>query len=119
MNPTWLTYGKASSFIRPGPSETWVFIDENPFSINDGSMAISAEAEVGKTYLIDYPTGLHGGAGALAFADGHAIVHKWKDPRTYTAQGVIQHGNGGGGKVQQTPDNPDCFYLASITSAPR
>ena len=83
VNPTWLTYGKTSSFTRPGPSDTWVFIDENPRTINDGSMAISAAAAPGKTYLIDKPTGLHGGAGALAFADGHAIVHKWKDPRTY------------------------------------
>jgi prepilin-type N-terminal cleavage/methylation domain-containing protein len=118
MNPAWLTYGKSTSFVRPGPSDTWVFIDENPRTINDGSMAISAAASTGATYLIDYPTGLHGGAGALAFADGHAIVHKWKDPRTYTV--TI---NGQGNIVQaatgQTPDDPDCFYLAPLTSASR
>ncbi len=119
LNPTYLTYGKMSSFTRPGPSETWVFIDENPFSINDGSMAISAAASVGKTYLIDYPTGLHGGSGGIAFADGHSIVHKWQDKRTYSAEGSITHGNGGGGTVQKTPDDPDCFYLANITSALR
>src|SRR5487761_2686682 len=118
VNPTWLTYGKMTSFTRPGPSDTWVFIDENPFSINDGSMAISAAASVGNTFLIDYPTGLHGGSGGLAFADGHSIVHKWQDKRTYDASG-IQHGNGGGGTVQKTPDDPDCFYLAPITSALR
>jgi hypothetical protein len=111
------TYGRMSSFTRPGPADTWVMIDENPFSINDGSMAISAAAKPGGTYLIDYPTGLHGGAGGLAFADGHAVVHKWQDPRTYDAAGSgIQHGNGGGGTTLKTPDDPDCFWLAQITS---
>ncbi len=116
---TWLTYGKSSSFTRPGPSSTWVILDENPFSINDGSFAVSAAAGPGATYVIDFPSGLHGGAGGMAFADGHAIVHKWKDPRTYTPQGVIQAGHGSGSSVKQSPDNQDCFFLAPITSAMR
>jgi hypothetical protein len=119
VNPTWLTYGKMSSFTRPGPSDTWVFIDENPKTINDGSMAVCAAATPGKTYIVDYPTGLHGVSGALAFADGHAIVHKWKDTRTYTYNGPV-HGNGAQqSSSQQTPDNQDCFYLGPITSALR
>jgi type II secretory pathway pseudopilin PulG len=115
----WLTYGKASSFTRPGPSDTWVFIDENPLTINDGSMAISAYAAPNDTYIIDFPTGLHGGAGALAFADGHAVVHKWKDPQTYTYTGS-PHGNGSQQPAGKTKtDDMDCFYLAPLTSAPR
>jgi prepilin-type N-terminal cleavage/methylation domain-containing protein/prepilin-type processing-associated H-X9-DG protein len=115
---TWLTYGKMSSFTRPGPSDTWVFMDENPRTINDGSLAIAAAATPGNTYLIDYPTGLHGGSGGLAFADGHSIIHKWQDKRTYspglTGQGnVIQSAN------QQSPDDADCFFLGPITSALR
>jgi prepilin-type processing-associated H-X9-DG protein len=116
---TWLTYGKLSSFTRPGPSETWVVLDENPYSINDGSFAVSAVATPGNTYLIDYPSGLHGGAGGMAFADGHAIIHKWKDKRTYTPEGVIQAGHGSGSSAKQSPDNEDCFFLAPITSARR
>ena len=118
VNPTWLTYGKGSSFTRPGPSETWVFIDENPRTINDGSMAISAAASSGSTYLIDKPTGLHGGAGGLVFADGHSIVHKWKDPRTYTVS-ISGQGNVVQTASTQSPDDADCFYLAGITSAAR
>lgn len=114
----WLTYGKMSSFTRPGPAQTWVIMDENPITINDGSFAVSAEAGSGKTYLIDYPTGLHGGAGGLSFADGHSAVHKWQDQRTYTPP-LSLHGNGGSANTQQTPDNPDCFFLAPLTSAPR
>jgi prepilin-type N-terminal cleavage/methylation domain-containing protein len=114
----YLTYGKITSFTRPGPSQTWVFIDENPRTINDGSMAISALAATGKTYMIDKPTGLHGGAGGLAFADGHSIVHKWKDPRTYTVT-INGQGNAIQASTTQSPDNEDCFYLAEITSALR
>jgi prepilin-type N-terminal cleavage/methylation domain-containing protein/prepilin-type processing-associated H-X9-DG protein len=116
----WMTYGKTTSFINPGPANTWVIMDENPFSINDGNMAISAVAVAGNTHLIDFPSGLHGGAGGISFADGHAIVHKWQDPRTYTPAGLIAPGQGGAGApVAQTPDNPDCFYLSLITSAPK
>ena len=115
----WLTYGKSSSFSRPGPSKTWVFIDENPYSINDGSMAISAVATPGNTFLIDFPSGLHGAAGGLSFADGHSLVHKWVDKRTYTPNGLISGGQGGTGTHIQSPDNPDCSFLALITSAPR
>jgi prepilin-type N-terminal cleavage/methylation domain-containing protein/prepilin-type processing-associated H-X9-DG protein len=114
----WETYGKATSFINPGPANTWVIMDENPYSINDGSMAIAASAPAGGTHLVDFPSGLHGGAGGISFADGHAIVHKWQDTRTYTPVGLISPGGGGTGSVTQSPDNPDCFYLATITSWP-
>jgi prepilin-type N-terminal cleavage/methylation domain-containing protein/prepilin-type processing-associated H-X9-DG protein len=115
----YLTYGKMSSFTRPGPANTWVIMDENPFTINDGSFAVSAMAAPGKTYLIDYPTGLHGGSGGLAFADGHSIVHKWQDMRTYTIPSGFTQGMGGQTPSPQNPDDPDCFYLALLTSAPR
>jgi prepilin-type N-terminal cleavage/methylation domain-containing protein/prepilin-type processing-associated H-X9-DG protein len=113
------TYGKSSSFSRPGPANLFVIMDENPYSINDGSLAIVATVATGATYLVDYPSGNHGRAAGIAFADGHAIVHKWQDPRTYTPQGILQPGQGSTASTQQSPDNQDCFYLASITSAPR
>jgi len=116
---TWRTYGKISSFTSPGPSDTWVIMDENPYSINDASMAISAVAAPGKTYLIDFPSGNHGSAAGISFADGHSIIHRWLDTRTFTPQGLIGPGQGGTGSAPQTPDDPDCFFLAPITSAPR
>jgi prepilin-type N-terminal cleavage/methylation domain-containing protein/prepilin-type processing-associated H-X9-DG protein len=118
MTGFWRTYGKMSSFTQPGPANTWVIIDENPRTINDGSMAISAYADTGSTYLIDQPTGLHGQSGGMAFADGHAGVHKWQDTRTYT---VTINGQGNAVQSNSHPSNPDdadCFYLAPLTSAP-
>ncbi|MFZ0829455.1 MAG: prepilin-type N-terminal cleavage/methylation domain-containing protein [Verrucomicrobiia bacterium] len=114
---SWRCYGKTGDFIYPGPSDTFVIMDENPYSINDGSLAIPANASAGSTYLVDWPAGLHGKAAGIAFADGHSTVHKWLDNRTFTPGTVVNPGLGGtlGGK--QSPDDQDCFYLAGIASA--
>ena len=115
----WQTYGRMSSFNQPGAANTWVIMDENPYSINDGSLAISAAASPGATYLIDYPAGNHALSGGISFADGHSIIHKWTDPRTYSPQGILQPGMGSTSATRQSPDDADCFYLANITSAPK
>ena len=116
----WLTYGKMSAFTRPGPADIWIMLDENPFSINDGSFAVSAVAAPGATYIIDFPTGAHGKAGAMTYADGHSIIHRWKDDRTFSPAGVGENmGSQSGMKTLQTPDNEDCFWLAPQTSAHR
>jgi len=115
---TWLTYGKMSSVTRPGTANTFVFTDENSYTINDGCFDAAAVAAPGQTYLIDYPSGNHGAAGVLAFADGHVIVHHWQDSRTYTPV-AAQLGSGSTTSTLQSPDDPDCFYLAPLTSARR
>ena len=114
---TWRVYGKMSSFTQPGPANTFVIIDENSQSINDGRMEVSAAATPGHTYLVDLPAGNHNAAAAISFADGHGIIHQWLDARTYTP--TIGEGTGGQVSTGPTPDDPDCFYLASITSALR
>jgi hypothetical protein len=53
----------------------------------------------------------------MSFADGHAIIHKWLDPRTYTPSGIVQPGMGSTQATVQTPDDKDCFFLAPLTSA--
>jgi prepilin-type N-terminal cleavage/methylation domain-containing protein/prepilin-type processing-associated H-X9-DG protein len=73
-DPNYRTYGKTSSFTVPGPSSTWVIADENALSINDGSLAINMHQTI-----VDLPGNYHGGACGLAFADGHAELHKWMD----------------------------------------
>ena len=113
----WQTYGKMVQI--KSPSQTWCVLDENPYSINDGSFAVSAVAQPGATYLIDFPSGYHGGAGGLAFCDGHAVIHRWIDARTYTPQGITAPGMGSTAATKQTPDDPDCFYLAPLTTQPR
>ena len=63
----------------PGPSETWVFIDENPATINDASLAVSMTvAGATSATMIDSPGGYHLDASGFAFADGHSAIHRWK-----------------------------------------
>ncbi len=108
-----------SSFSRPGPANTFVFMDEHPYAINDGSIAIPAAASAGNTFIVDFPGANHNAATGISFADGHVLMHKWQDARTYSPPGFIMPGRGSTIGTRQTPDDPDCFYLASITSAAR
>jgi prepilin-type processing-associated H-X9-DG protein/prepilin-type N-terminal cleavage/methylation domain-containing protein len=115
----WLTYGRMSSFTRPGPANTFVLIDENPFSINDGSFAASAATTAQGGYIVDFPSGNHNNGATMAFVDGHVIVHTWLNPMTDNPAGsLVQPGKGSTSSTASTP-NPDCLYLASLTSAPR
>ncbi len=66
---------KASGLNDPGPSQTWVYMDENPDSINDAG-CFTPELERGNPW-VDLPASYHNSAGGLAFADGHAEIHKW------------------------------------------
>lgn len=63
---------KTSEFIYPGPSETWVYLDEHPDSINDAGF-FNPRANS----WIDQPATYHNGASGFSFADGHAEIHKW------------------------------------------
>jgi prepilin-type N-terminal cleavage/methylation domain-containing protein/prepilin-type processing-associated H-X9-DG protein len=65
---------RASDLIIPGPSATWVYVDEHPDSINDAG----AFAPNNATNIPDAPATYHNGACGFAFADGHSEIHKWK-----------------------------------------
>jgi prepilin-type N-terminal cleavage/methylation domain-containing protein len=74
----WRVYGKESDVIDPGPSQLWVLLDEDQWSINDGGFAVGMPT----AKWIDWPATYHNMACGFAFADGHSEIHKWKDPRT-------------------------------------
>ncbi|MCW5556408.1 MAG: type II secretion system protein [Verrucomicrobiae bacterium] len=78
-------YKRFSDFLDPGPTMTWVFMDEREDSINDGEMIVGMSGYPDKPTqwkIVDYPAGYHNRAGGLSFADGHAEIHRWLDPRT-------------------------------------
>jgi len=58
------------------PVNSWVFVDENPDSLNDGWFKVNMRPA---TPLEDTPATYHNKAGGLSFADGHAEIKKWKD----------------------------------------
>jgi prepilin-type N-terminal cleavage/methylation domain-containing protein/prepilin-type processing-associated H-X9-DG protein len=82
--PEFRAYLKASDLVDPGPTMTWVLIDEHPDSINDGFFVIDMRGypDLGQAKLPDFPASYHNGAGGLSFADGHAEIRKWVDGRT-------------------------------------
>jgi prepilin-type N-terminal cleavage/methylation domain-containing protein len=62
------------------PSNTFVFVEEAPASINDGNFALDADSTLtpGSEVIVDFPAVYHSGhSTAFAFSDGHSIIHKW------------------------------------------
>ena len=88
-NTTVVSYKKEGDTVRPGPVNLWVFIDENPKSINDGSFICEPDVQ----RWIDCPASYHNSAGGLAFADGHAAIKKWIDAAVLHGFDAIPWGN--------------------------
>jgi prepilin-type N-terminal cleavage/methylation domain-containing protein/prepilin-type processing-associated H-X9-DG protein len=72
----WPSFFKMSDFTVA--SETWVFSDENPESINDGWQC-TPNGDGETTTWSDCPASYHAGACGFAYADGHSEIHQWKD----------------------------------------
>jgi prepilin-type processing-associated H-X9-DG protein len=111
-DPNYRTYGKITQMTRPGPSMTWIIMDENPTTINDPLMAI-AMTQV----LIDFPAQNHNGGAGISFADGHTEMHRWVDafatvlpPGTATGQGIT---------FPVPANSQDLAWIQPRTSAPK
>ena len=112
-NATLIVYRKESDMTRPGPANLWVFIDENPTSINDSSFISDPDAAFQE--WIDYPATYHNKAGGIAFADGHAEIHRWHDPNVLSVQS-----NGGQNTfAPETPASADLSFLRAASSSLR
>jgi prepilin-type N-terminal cleavage/methylation domain-containing protein len=79
LPPTdWRTYAKVAEIFIP--AKTWIFADEHPNSIDDGSLAVECTgADFGAAArIIDFPASYHfNGACGFSFADGRAETHRW------------------------------------------
>ncbi|HXR07980.1 MAG TPA: prepilin-type N-terminal cleavage/methylation domain-containing protein [Candidatus Acidoferrum sp.] len=116
---SWNTYYKEGDFSLPGPSSLFIFIDENPDSINDAAFAF-AMPNGSSTSWIDLPAKLHGNAGSFGFGDGHAEIHGWKKPQGVSA--TTYRGPGGTPNDYMPPTingNVDIYWVGTHTSAPK
>jgi prepilin-type N-terminal cleavage/methylation domain-containing protein len=119
----WYAAQKTSDIHYPGPSECWVYMDENPDSIDDALMYTPNMASVAAaTKFIELPASQIGGGGGIAFADGHSEIHTWTGPvvKAYTtvsypstltypgAQSAYQ-------QLSCSPSDPDNLWLAQHT----
>ncbi len=112
----YVVFRKGSDLNRMGASQAYVFIDEHPDSVNYGDFAVSMNdgAAPGSIHIIDYPASNHGSSGALSFADGHAEIHRWMDPRT--VRPVLLKPMT---LVVQSPGNVDMRYMSEHASVRR
>lgn len=73
VDPDFVQVPKLAGLVNPGPSMSWVYLDENADSINDAACYAPKAAE-----WIDLPASYHSGSCGVAFADGHSEIHKWQ-----------------------------------------
>ena len=99
-------YLTESSMRSPGPANLFVFIDENPGSINDGYFLDDPDYD----QWYDYPAITHDNASGMAFADGHVEMHRWRDGA------VLSDGKGPNGGTPQPDPSTDLNWLHSVIS---
>jgi prepilin-type N-terminal cleavage/methylation domain-containing protein len=115
---SWKLIRKVSDMTDPGPSMNWLLIDEREDSINDGFFVVDMLGYPDRpaaAMLVDYPASYHNRAGGLNFADGHAVIRKWVDPRTTPTlrKGTLLQLN------ISSPNNPDIMWLQARTTSRR
>ncbi len=67
-------------------AKLFVILDEHPGSINDPCFFSDPSTPF---LMVDFPASYHDGAGSFSFADGHAELHKWRNPRTTPRRGLL------------------------------
>jgi prepilin-type N-terminal cleavage/methylation domain-containing protein/prepilin-type processing-associated H-X9-DG protein len=107
----YMHYTKVTQLHYPGPTDTWVFIDEHPDSMNDPGFFNPDNA----TTITDTPATFHNGACGLSFADGHAEIHKWLGCLTGGRARVVHAVDGDylNNAITGRIGDPDIHYLSS------
>jgi prepilin-type N-terminal cleavage/methylation domain-containing protein/prepilin-type processing-associated H-X9-DG protein len=107
LGANWVVFRKLSQMVQPGPSYTYVILDEREDSINDGYFVVEMDGfpNLTTTKIVDYPAGYHNRAAGFAFADGHSEIKRWRDPRTVPPLRNTLQLN------VPSPNNPDVFWM--------
>ncbi|HZQ45417.1 MAG TPA: type II secretion system protein [Verrucomicrobiae bacterium] len=81
----WASYTwakKMSDLSRPGPTMSWLFMDEHPDSIDDGILYTDALETTGNGVFTEFPSSDHNRGCGISYADGHAEIHQWQNSQT-------------------------------------
>jgi prepilin-type N-terminal cleavage/methylation domain-containing protein len=120
-SPPWRIFMKYSQITLPAPVNVWVFVDENPDSINDAAFAVAMDPAINGIPLFqattwqDTPANYHCGGCGFSFADGHSEIHKWRDPRTLAIPTTYNQNI----STRFQGSNKDITWVQERTTAPK
>ena len=119
-------YSKTTDLIlgrSPGPSKTFVFIDERQDVINWGNFGtdmsgyptpVNPNTGPGLyTWYIDIPASYHHKSAGLSFADGHAELHRWQVASTMPPINSLTPGG-----MWPAPYSVDVAWMQDVTARP-
>ena len=106
--PVYLKTTALVPILSPGPSDTWVFIDERQDCINWGNYACDMSGDsplqpAAFEFSEDMPGMYHNRSAGFAYADGHANIQHWLDYRTTPPLQAPNPGAGSGGSGRPCP----------------
>ncbi len=114
-SPGFKVIKKVSDMTNPSPSQTWVLVDEREDSIDEGYFAVDMTGfpdAPERIKFVNFPASYHNNAAGYMFADGHAEIKKWIDPRTSPplVKGQLMQLN------VTSPNNPDLRWIQERTT---
>ena len=112
----YLGYAKITSFLAPGPAQTFLLGDVNGNGQVAPAFGVSMDLMDEWTEWSGFPSTAHNMAGGFSLADGHVILKHWADPRT--AQITYDQTTDAYVNTDQ-PGNPDVQWLRTVTTARR
>lgn len=81
INSSFVVFKRYSDFTgRLSPADAFVYLDENPLSLDDGFFYVVESVNPNALSLNEnHPAVNHGDCTSFSFADGHAELHRWHD----------------------------------------
>ena len=115
--PKFYNAKRTSDLMTPGPSNSWLMMDEHPNSNDDATFYVNPADVVAGGSFTETPGAMHGNAAGIVFADGHSEVHLWKGasswPKFNPSQGADSWLYSGGAVA----GGQDLVWLAQRTPA--
>jgi hypothetical protein len=82
INPAYHNFRKMADLSVVNTAETYTFVDTSPVNVCYSAFVIYMGSA---TFFWHRPSVEHNRFGTLAYADGHADAHQWRDPETIRA----------------------------------
>ncbi|MGO8696837.1 MAG: type II secretion system protein [Limisphaerales bacterium] len=111
-------YTREGDLSVPGPANTWLFVDENPQSINDGWMVEDpTEPGIDDPEWVDLPATYHTGACGMSFCDGHAVIKGWRDRTVLAQSSLVVHATSTWVSPAAAQYKPDILWMVNRSTA--